>query len=1555
MRNSKRNGFIKSLTAVLAVVLMLALMLTGCTDKDAQQLANNAQSAADQAQKDANSANEKAEGAQDGVDNNKTALEDLKATVDALPTDEAVANAILDTLNKYVKGEEGKLTDESIVTYDELVKFLTSAEMTALLGKYATVAVLEEKITGVNTSVSNLDNKVTETLKGYYTKAEIDTLKTELNNAIKAAADKAAKNTEDLGKVDGRVKALEEWVEGAKTSLLTKSEFNTFKTNLDATIATLATKDALDKAVNEFNAALNNYATKTDLGDVQTALGNLNTTLDGVKNALDTHKTAYENKVANIESWITEANDKLANIEVNAGSITANANEILALKGRVSDLETAKTKLEGDVKTLTEDLGKLEEKVTKEVEKKLAELEKKFGAEVENLKKQDEAFHEKINSLYNTTEELKKTVELNRKALDEKINYVLDEIQKLANKLDEAHKGDLEDFKAATTYIQENDPYFDTILAQYAENKLLYEESVYNAIVASINANRIAFRRALTLKDAQDIFAKFEGEADTEAVLLADALAAAIDYVWTEFNGYILITSYLDATAANSYDSVEKVNDLLDAAKAQLGDGYAAAITAYKGARNLETEVDAINDKVEAYEALEDFAVANIHNLVAAIKGAADVDYYGSAFADIKLDMLTERADLATQKTNAQVAIDNFATQFEANDPNFLRLVGPQDRIVAANTRLAAIDDLIEEGEALSAGIDTFLAGKVIEGTDFYYYYDLEALEGHLADPITVWAKANIKANDDATVIDDFIASYNDLLYAIDYAEDMTVNFYDTAAPVIELMKALLDCKNVYTPENAELCKKANLAYLAWGYQNTNTKYGFVDEFNHDAILGKEFSENYAAAADLMRRLEAAAKSVDAINEKIKALVEEMNDGKFTIYTMGKSIRPLREEIVKWLNSADIAVPEETAENAVLINWITKTLATENEFDKVQYKVTAEYVESNWNMLKSAEFISVIKAYDALVKKAIDAANAEGGVVKLIDAINTADAYILYQNDAIKAARAAFDLWVGEYNISVADLAKFDLGETYKAETDLIVEHYQTLNAAETSRDNALVAAQNAYKALKDDLATAISTEYAVTIFASKIPASYEKVMDWVEEYIDEERGFNETIKALENILTEEEVEAIETKSEAYEALVEQAVEDAEAFKTIVDALKPDAITVYSYGDYMTAQNAWTAWQAAYGVKDPATELVSDDLDERLENVIDLYNAYSAFGTEYMTFTWTTLPNEMKNVEALLAIVLDPNYTYTIYSYQIVEEIRAAYNAWADLAGMTSYGLAAYDNADIYKHFFFETMYAQMVEGYKEVLTAIITAEATANELADAKDAETQALKDAIANLDKIGGADKVTANDIEAIDNAYNAFIEWKKDIVGNFWSVDGRRYTITPDEHQKLVAYNNAAISLKNLIAKVEDAVEDLKDGVTEDNFNDAKDALDELREANGGTLNGAVAAETVAAIAAAEMQVNLNKALDALKAIDGLTDVDAPEGKLDANGNAYANYAAYLEDLFKSGCKNSVDNINNADLKAQFESGNETVYQSLADHLNNQWSEYLTAAEEAVKKAA
>jgi len=123
MRNSKRNNFIKSLTSIIVVVLMLALMLTGCTDKEAQSLANTAQGVADKAQTSADEANKNATSAYDKAESNLAQLTELEKLVMSLPDSEAVATAIATAIADYVKGD-GALAKDSIVTYEEVKEIL---------------------------------------------------------------------------------------------------------------------------------------------------------------------------------------------------------------------------------------------------------------------------------------------------------------------------------------------------------------------------------------------------------------------------------------------------------------------------------------------------------------------------------------------------------------------------------------------------------------------------------------------------------------------------------------------------------------------------------------------------------------------------------------------------------------------------------------------------------------------------------------------------------------------------------------------------------------------------------------------------------------------------------------------------------------------------------------------------------------------------------------------------------------------------------------------------------------------------------------------------------------------------------------------------------------------------------------------------------------------------------------------------------------------------------------------------------------------------------------
>ena len=68
MRTAKKNGLLKSLSVVLVLVLAAALLLTGCSDKVAQEAAQLADSKAAAAQSAADAAKEAAKEAANAAD-----------------------------------------------------------------------------------------------------------------------------------------------------------------------------------------------------------------------------------------------------------------------------------------------------------------------------------------------------------------------------------------------------------------------------------------------------------------------------------------------------------------------------------------------------------------------------------------------------------------------------------------------------------------------------------------------------------------------------------------------------------------------------------------------------------------------------------------------------------------------------------------------------------------------------------------------------------------------------------------------------------------------------------------------------------------------------------------------------------------------------------------------------------------------------------------------------------------------------------------------------------------------------------------------------------------------------------------------------------------------------------------------------------------------------------------------------------------------------------------------------------------------------------------------
>ena len=243
MRNSQKNGLLKSLTAMLIVVLVAALTLTGCSDKTARELANqaltaaqNAQDAADKAQTSANNAQNSADGAQDSADSNKN-------VIDSLPDSEAVAKVVQDILNKYVKGAE--LTEDSIITIGELETFLASDEVATLLAQYVTIDALADyakaaDLNGLREQFTTAQQQITAAMGTYVTKTAyeddkatlngtIESLTTQMTDALKTLATKAELKAE----IEKVVKNFDNYV--TKSDVYTKSELYT-KAEIDEII-----------------------------------------------------------------------------------------------------------------------------------------------------------------------------------------------------------------------------------------------------------------------------------------------------------------------------------------------------------------------------------------------------------------------------------------------------------------------------------------------------------------------------------------------------------------------------------------------------------------------------------------------------------------------------------------------------------------------------------------------------------------------------------------------------------------------------------------------------------------------------------------------------------------------------------------------------------------------------------------------------------------------------------------------------------------------------------------------------------------------------------------------------------------------------------------------------------------------------------------------------------------------------------------------------------------------------------------------------------------------
>ena len=248
LTNNKKSTFIKSIAMIMAVLMVLAVALTGCGNKAAEEAATKA----DQAQNTATEA--------------KTAAEAVAAALkDYLKVTDAVTAAAIDAMIAEAIGD--------CLTIEDLAGYVKSDELAAVDNKLANYVL-----------ATALAGEITKALEGYATSAgmadSIAAAKQEMEGKI-AAAIQAADKTATINDLNGKITAI-------AGDYLKKAD-----------------KDALQNAINGVSATVGNHT--TTLATLQTSITNLTNSLN--KQATDA-AAAYATKAA-VEELKT-ADGKLA-------------------------------------------------------------------------------------------------------------------------------------------------------------------------------------------------------------------------------------------------------------------------------------------------------------------------------------------------------------------------------------------------------------------------------------------------------------------------------------------------------------------------------------------------------------------------------------------------------------------------------------------------------------------------------------------------------------------------------------------------------------------------------------------------------------------------------------------------------------------------------------------------------------------------------------------------------------------------------------------------------------------------------------------------------------------------------------------------------------------------------------------------------------------------------------------------------------------------------------------------------------------------------------------
>ena len=249
LTNNKKSYFVKSIAMIMAVLMVLAVCLTGCGNKAAEEAA------------------QKAENAQTTATEAKTAADAVKAALaDYLLKADAVTVAAVTAEIEKALGGYAKTAD--------LADFVKSGDLTALSNKLADYV-----------KTADLSAKVKEAIGAYVTPAQLTEVENSLKALITAADGKAATVKAEIEEtLKGYVKAADLKAATDKVAAL-ETALNTKVEGLQNQINTLSSKIGTD-----ITAALVTYATKAEVEALGTRLDKLEEVVRAILNAFYTEE-----------------------------------------------------------------------------------------------------------------------------------------------------------------------------------------------------------------------------------------------------------------------------------------------------------------------------------------------------------------------------------------------------------------------------------------------------------------------------------------------------------------------------------------------------------------------------------------------------------------------------------------------------------------------------------------------------------------------------------------------------------------------------------------------------------------------------------------------------------------------------------------------------------------------------------------------------------------------------------------------------------------------------------------------------------------------------------------------------------------------------------------------------------------------------------------------------------------------------------------------------------------------------------------------------------------